>query len=151
MDEAPMTSMNEKEDYFSHGASRDQDNDMEAETVAALFGTSPSPSLASMSSGTTVSSEAGSAADGLQSLKQNIMDSPRGATPSSVVDGDAVPSSLKRSFDLVETGFSVKPEMGPKQLRTFDFDFDMVMDSWNDLRSPETVEVDELDEMFGDI
>ncbi|CRG92490.1 hypothetical protein PISL3812_09551 [Talaromyces islandicus] len=151
MDEDPMTSMTEKDEYFSHGASHDQDNDMEDETVAALFGTSPSPSLASMSSGTTVSSEASSTADGLQSLKQNIMDSPRGATPSSVVDGDAVPSSLKRPFDLVETGFSVKPDMEPKQLRNFDFDFDMVMDSWNDLRSPETVEVDELDEMFGDI
>lgn len=150
MDEDPMTSMSEKDDYFSNGASHDQGN--EDETVAALFGTSPSPSLASMSSGTTVLSEAGSISDGLQSLKQNIMDSPRGATPSSVVDGDAaVPSSLKRPFDLVETGFSVKSDMQPKQLRTFDFDFDMVMDSWSDLRSPETVEVDELDEMFGDI
>jgi len=26
----------------------------------------------------------------------------------------------------------------------------MVIDSWADLRSPETVEVDELDAMFGD-
>lgn len=150
MDEDPM---NEEDDYFSHRASHEQNNDMEDETVAALFGTSPSPSLASMvsssSSGTTVASEAGSTADGLQSLKEKIMDSPRGATPSSVVDGEFVSSSLKRPFDMVETGFSVKPDMQPKQLRTFDFD--MVIDSWSDLRSPETVEVDELDEMFGDI
>jgi hypothetical protein len=150
MDEDPM---NEKDDYFSQGAAQNQDNDMEDETVAALFGTSPSPSLASMvssSSGTTVSSEADSTADGLLSLKEKIMDSPRGATPSSVVDGDVtISSSLKRPFDMVETGFSVKPDMQPKQLRTFDFD--MVIDSWSDLRSPETVEVDELDEMFGDI
>lgn len=149
MDEDPM---NEKDDYFSQGAAHNQDNDMEDETVAALFGTSPSPSLASMvsSSGTTVLSEADSTADGLLSLKEKITDSPRGATPSSVVDGDLIVSpSLKRPFDMVETGFSVKPDMQPKQLRTFDFD--MVIDSWNDLRSPETVEVDELDEMFGDI
>ena len=30
-------------------------------------------------------------------------------------------------------------------------DVEMVFDSWRELQSPETVEVDELDEMFGEI
>lgn len=162
MDEDPLSAIGEKMnedrygDYFSHHAgSGDRDQELDEAAAAALFGTSPSPSLASvsssLSSGTTAPSDDGSPADGLLSLKQNIADSVRGATPVSVVDDASTGaiSTLKRSIDMVETGFSIKTEMESKQLRTFDFE--MALDSWSDLRSPETVEVDELDEMFGDI
>ncbi|KAL1971220.1 hypothetical protein VTN77DRAFT_172 [Rasamsonia byssochlamydoides] len=170
MDEDPLSSMAENQlhedhygDYFSsHGGSRDREQDLDEAAAAALFGTSPSPSLSSvsssLSSGTSVTSAAGSSVEGcdsgtettngLLSLKQSIADSVRGATPVSVEDLPAV-SALKRTIDMVETGFSSKVGMD-KQLRAT-FDFEMIIDSWSDLRSPETVEVDELDEMFGDI
>lgn len=173
MDEDPLSSMAENQlhgdqygDYFSHGGSHDREQDLDEAAAAALFGTSPSPSLSSvsssLSSGTSATSAAGSTAEGcdeatngLHSLKQSIADSVRGATPASVVDdlpAAAAPvSALKRTIDMVETGFSSKVDMPQKQLRATTFDFDMIVDSWSDLRSPETVEVDELDEMFGDI
>jgi hypothetical protein len=34
--------------------------------------------------------------------------------------------------------------------RIQDMDMDMVFDTWRELQNPETVEVDELDEMFGE-
>ncbi|OKL62900.1 hypothetical protein UA08_01586 [Talaromyces atroroseus] len=149
MDEDPLTSISEKnqyEDYFSHGSSRDQEQDIDDAAVAALFGTSPSPSLtsvaSSLSSGTTASSEADILGD------SPSLHSVSGAVNTTTSE-DGISSPLKRPFDLVETGFPTMSVMGTKLSRTFDFD--MIIDSWSDLRSPETVEVDELDEMFADI
>jgi hypothetical protein len=163
VDEDPMSAMSEKMnedqygDYFSNRDSRDEVQDLDEAAAVALFGTSPSPSLSSvsssLSSGTMATSDADSPADGLLSLKQSIADSVRGATPVSVVEDTsaiAAPVSPRKwSVDMVETGFSTISEIEPKQLKTFDFE--MVIDSWSDMRSPETVEVDELDAMFGDI
>jgi hypothetical protein len=152
MDEDPLTSISEQnqyEDYFSHDSSRDQEQDIDDAAVAALFGTSPSPSLtsvaSSLSSGTTVSSEAdilGDSPPSLHSVSGAIL------TAASATPVDGISSPLKRPFDMVETGF---PIMDAKLQLHKTFDFDMVIDSWSDLRSPETVEVDELDEMFADI
>jgi hypothetical protein len=165
MDEDPLSSTSENQqqygDYFSQEGSRSQEQDLDEAAAVALFGTSPSPSLSSvsssLSSGTRASSDAGSttegcddATNGLLSLKQSIAESVRGATPVSVVEDCAPVSALKRTIDMAETGFSSKLDMEPKKLRAA-FDFEMIIDSWSDLRSPETVEVDELDEMFGDI
>lgn len=164
MDEDSPLALGEGEDYFSHDASsaaRGADSDEAA--AAALFGTSPSPSLASvsssLSSGTTAStgqSGSGDAADGLLSLKQSIAESARGATPASVDDASSAStlSSRKRSIDMVEgAGFPTKTKTPVfTRIRTYDDDeYNDVMESWRDLRDPETVEVDELDEMFADI
>ena len=154
MDEDPLTTSisekNQYEDYFSQGGSRDQEQDLDDAAVATLFGTSPSPSLtsvaSSLSSGTTAPSEA-ELAD-----VPSTLDSVSGASTSDSARPNTIVTttepSLKRSFDMVETGFPTKSVMDLKYSQTFDFE--MVIDSWADLRSPETVEVDELDAMFGD-
>lgn len=154
MDEDTLTSINEKnhyEDYFSHGSARDQEQDPDDAAVATLFGTSPSPSLtsvaSSLSSGTTAPSEA-DFAEVPRSLHSfgGVASSTSATLTTNLED---IPSALKRPFDMVEAGFPIKSVSDLKQSRTFEFD--MIIDSWSDLRSPETVEVDELDEMFGDI
>lgn len=153
MDEDPLTTSisekNQYEDYFSQGGSRDQEQDLDDAAVAALFGTSPSPSLTSvatsLSSGTTAPSEA-ELAD-----SPSALDSVSGAYTSDSARSNitiATEPSLKRSFDMVEAGFPTRSVTDLKQSQTFDFE--MVIDSWADLRNPETVEVDELDAMFGD-
>ena len=164
MDEDSPLALGEGEDYFSQGASsaaRGADSDEAA--AAALFGTSPSPSLSSvsssLSSGTTATTgqtSTGDVADGLLSLKQNIAESARGATPASVEDAPSTSTlpSRKRSIDMVEgAGFPIKTKTpAVTRIRTYDDDeYNDVMESWRDLRDPETVEVDELDEMFADI
>lgn len=156
MHEDPLTSINEQnhyDDYFSHGGSRDQEQEIDDAAVAALFGTSPSPSLtsvaSSLSSGTTAPSETDTSdvPHSLHSVSGAIPTTT--STPYTITPEDGASASLKRPFDLVETGFSTKPTTDLKSSRMFDFD--MIIDSWSDLRSPETIEVDELDEMFGDI
>ncbi|EED19519.1 conserved hypothetical protein [Talaromyces stipitatus ATCC 10500] len=153
MDEDPLTtSISEKSqygDYLSQGGSNNQEQDLDDAAVATLFGTSPSPSLTSvatsLSSGTTAPSEA-ELADVPLALPTS--DLARSNTATATATEGTSPSSLKRSFDMVETGFPTKSVTDFKRSQTFDFE--MVIDSWADLRSPETVEVDELDEMFGD-
>lgn len=151
MDEDPLTtSISEKsqyEDYFSQGGSRDHEHDLDDAAVATLFGTSPSPSLtsvaSSLSSGTTAPSEA-ELADVSPSLDSTS--TCEFARPNNTIT--ITESSLKRSFDMVETGFPTKS--AADFIHSPAFDFEMVIDSWADLRNPETVEVDELDAMFGD-
>jgi hypothetical protein len=152
MDEDPLTTSisekNQYEDYFSQGGSRDQEQDLDDAAVATLFGTSPSPSLTSvatsLSSGTTAPSEAELDVFPLHSVSgASTSDSARSNTSINTTE-----PSRKRSFDMFETGFPTKSVTDLKQSQTFDFE--MVIDHWADLRNPETVEVDELDAMFGD-
>lgn len=150
MDEESLTSSEKSqyEDYFSHDSSRDHQQDSDDAAVAALFGTSPSPSLtsvsSSLSSGTTASSSESDTPDVLPMHSVSVAVS-TATSPKLALD---MSSSSKRPFDMVETSFPTK-SADLKFSQTFDFD--MIMESWSDLRSPETVEVDELDEMFGDI
>ncbi|GAM39639.1 hypothetical protein TCE0_034f11350 [Talaromyces pinophilus] len=155
MDEDPLTTSisekNQYDDYFSQGGSRDQEQDLDDAAVATLFGTSPSPSLtsvaSSLSSGTTAPSEAEltDVPPALDSVSGAFTSD--SACPNTTIITTTEPS-LKRSFDMVETGFPTISVTDLKHSQTFDFE--MVIDSWADLRSPETVEVDELDAMFGD-
>ncbi|KAL1998887.1 hypothetical protein VTN02DRAFT_5414 [Thermoascus thermophilus] len=185
--EDPLSSMGEESvpdgqygDYFARLGSRAQEQDLDEVAAAALFGTSPSPSLSSassLSSGTSTTSDAGSEVEectsgiettaGLLKLKQSMAASVRGATPISISGDSAAPVSLKRTVDMLETDLSemdikvsgvhlgagrydTKKPLGKSAMLGVTMDFDMIRDSWSDLRSPETVEVDELDEIFGD-
>ena len=71
-------------------------------------------------------------------------------------------SSLKRSLDMLNSGFPdvdlkmsdlteshEKLTLGPRP--TAIMETEAGFDSWRELQNPETVEVDELDEMFGEI
>lgn len=157
------------EDYFSYHDSNVKEEVLDEAAAAALFGTSPSPSMSSvssLSSGTTAASEAGSTSeDGLVVLKQEIAGTVRGASPASVVeDAAATPTTIdtttsyshKRTISMVETGFSTKESWRLNGddicgLKHVDTATDLEMQLWSDLRSPETVDIDELDAMFGDI
>lgn len=189
MDVDPLSSMSEESiqdgqygDYFSRLDSCAQEQDLDEAAAAALFGTSPSPSLSSassLSSGTSATSDAGSDVEecasgiettaGLLKLKQSMAANVRGATPVSISgDSTTAPvSTLKRTIDMLGTdlsevdmkvsgvrlgagGYDHKTPLGKASVLGVTMDFDMIRDSWSDLRSPETVEVDELDEMFGD-
>ncbi|KAJ5493264.1 hypothetical protein N7539_002010 [Penicillium diatomitis] len=102
--------MSEQEfsDYFSHmNSSANLDDEVAA---AALFGTSPSPSLTSVASG--------------------------------------LPDVDMKMSDLAES--HQKLTLGPRSLNGT-HNSDSTFDSWRELRNPETVEFDELDEMFGEI
>ncbi|KAJ9316806.1 hypothetical protein DTO271D3_2939 [Paecilomyces variotii] len=162
-------------DYFSRIDSRAAEQDLDEAAAVTLFGTSPSPSLSStassISSGTSAPSEIDADSEmctttGLLKLQQNMAASARGASPVSV-PGDAngaTAKALKRSIDMLENDFSgvdlkVDLQFGEHDARkplanrpfgVMTMDFDMIRDSWSELQSPETVEVDELDEMFGD-
>lgn len=148
---APLNQNTQYDRYLSEGSLRDQDQDLDNAAVATLFGTSPSPSLTSvatsLSSGTTTPPEAElNEVSTALSYHGHLLPP---STSALVIDDKTTAShSLKRSFDLVETGFPTK-SMTDSRL-SYAFDFEMVVDSWADLRSPETVEVDELDEIFGD-
>ncbi|GLB05262.1 hypothetical protein BO85DRAFT_160477 [Aspergillus piperis CBS 112811] len=157
-------------DYFSHNAYQQQSplqdhlqqqQDLDDAAVATLFGTSPSPSLtsvaSSISSGTSVASDDG--LDG-ETQPETIGRTPQISLPEDLT----VPpvSALKRSIDMLNSGL---PDLDMKMsdlneqddklpLGASAFasqDVEMVFDSWRELQSPETVEVDELDEMFGEI
>lgn len=168
-DDSPSSSFNgdrmsdefEYADYFSHPGALDhkspapqqqqgQDDDAAA---CALFGTSPSPSLTSVAS--SLPSSASSDA-GLDTPDNR----PQIALP---VDPEiAHVSPLKRSIDMLNSGFPAvdikmsdlaesEDKVAIKTRPSSNMDVDMAFDSWRELQSPETVEVDELDEMFGEI
>ena len=156
--------MSEEEysDYFSHvnGESLSA-RDLDEAAAAALFGTSPSPSLtsiaSSLSSGTSAVTDAG--VDG-EEQAENLPSAPQISLPA---DPDAAPvSTLKRSLDMLNSGY---PEVDLKMSDLAEsheklslaarpsmvLASESFLDSWRELQSPETVEVDELDEMFGEI
>ncbi|KAJ5728359.1 hypothetical protein N7493_004689 [Penicillium malachiteum] len=147
-------------DYFSHMNSADNaSHDLDEAAAATLFGTSPSPSLtsvaSSVSSGTSV-------IDVEMDGEEQVNGLPTAPQISLPTDPDAAPvSTLKRSLDMLNSGFPdvdlkmsdlteshEKLSLGP---RDFSMDTESVFDSWRELQNPETVEVDELDEMFGEI
>lgn len=146
-------------DYFSHDPQQIPQDD-EA-TAAALFGTSPSPSLtsvaSSLSSGTSAALEAG--------LRTEDSINTMAAAPQISLPEDpsiTSVSTLKRSIDMLNSGLpdvemkmsdlaeqDDKLSLAPAPL--MNTDVEMAFDTWKELQSPETVEVDELDEMFGEI
>ncbi|GES58361.1 hypothetical protein ATEIFO6365_0004051200 [Aspergillus terreus] len=173
MDDSPLSSISEERmsdsctgDYFSHSPAQDQPSlqehlqQQESEDAAAvaLFGTSPSPSLtsvaSSLSSGTSAASD-----DGLDIEPHSAT---VGATPQiSLPEDPNIPtvSTLKRSIDMLNSDI---PDLDMKMsdlaeqeskvsLAAVDTDVEKVYDSWRELQSPETVDVHELDEMFGEI
>ncbi|OJJ51464.1 hypothetical protein ASPZODRAFT_12288 [Penicilliopsis zonata CBS 506.65] len=180
MDDGERMSDEQYSDYFSHISARQQEHDLDEAAAAALFGTSPSPSLvsvaSSISSGTSIDSDgdldteedgtatataAATTADdipnaGLLGLRHHhhaaaVVSKERAAGPA---------STLKRSIDMLNSGL---PGVDMKMSDVADWDdfslgrglmgmdVDVVSDSWIELQSPETVEVDELDKMFGEI
>lgn len=150
--------MSEEEysDDFSQMNPVDQAQDLDEAAAATLFGTSPSPSLtsvaSSVSSGTSADTEGGEA--------RTLPTAPQISLPA---DPDAAPvSTLKRSLDMLNSGLPEvdlkmsdltesheKLSLAPRDLTIMDSD--SAFESWRELQNPETVEVDELDEMFGEI
>lgn len=148
--------MSEEEysDYFAQLNPTDQSQDLDEAAAATLFGTSPSPSLtsvaSSISSGTSPDAES----------EERPVPAAQITLPA---DPDAAPvSTLKRSLDMLNSGYPdvdlkmsdlthshEKLSLGPRALPAMDSE--PVFESWRDLQNPETVEVDELDEMFGEI
>ncbi|KAJ5957063.1 hypothetical protein N7501_011342 [Penicillium viridicatum] len=137
--------MSEEEysDYFSHMPVDQMAQDLDEAAATALFGTSPSP---------------------LPHLHRIVclvwherFDRSRsGCLPE---DPDAAPvSTLKRSLDMLNSGLpDVDLKMSdltesherltltPRAMKS-----EHVFESWRELQNPEMVEVDELDEMFGE-
>ncbi|KAJ5155437.1 hypothetical protein N7492_008240 [Penicillium capsulatum] len=155
--------MSEEEysDYFSHMNHTQDARDLDEAAAATLFGTSPSPSLtsvaSSLSSGTSAATDAGLDAE---ERAGTLPTTPQISLPA---DPDAAPvSTLKRSLDMLNSGL---PDVDLKmsalteshEKLTLDhrswtpLNAEPVLDSWRELQNPETVEVDELDEMFGEI
>ncbi|KAJ5326716.1 uncharacterized protein N7506_009818 [Penicillium brevicompactum] len=150
--------MSEEEysDYFSHMPVDHMAQDADEAAASALFGTSPSPSLTSIAS--SVSSGTSMADAGMDALAGKPA-APQIALPE---DLDAAPvSTLKRSLDMLNSGL---PDVDLKMSdltesherltltpRPVSMNSESVFDSWRELQNPEMVEVDELDEMFGEI
>jgi hypothetical protein len=152
--------MSEEEysDYFSHMPADHMVQDLDEAAASALFGTSPSPSLtsiaSSISSGTSLA-DIGADSEGLAGK----LAPPQITLP---VDPDAAPvSTLKRSLDMLNSGL---PDVDLKMSdltesherltltpRPISMNSEPIFDSWRELQNPEMVEVDELDEMFGEI
>ncbi|KAJ5135275.1 uncharacterized protein N7515_004553 [Penicillium bovifimosum] len=150
--------MSEEEysDYFSHMPADQMAQDLDEAAASALFGTSPSPSLSSIassvSSGTSAMIDAGVDDEHAGTLAPQI---------SLPEDPDAAPvSTLKRSLDMLNSGLpNVDLKMSdltesherltltPRPVSAKSEPF---FDSWKELQNPEMVEVDELDEMFGE-
>jgi len=159
------------EDYFSYHGSSAKEEVLDEAAAATLFGTSPSPSLSSvssLSSGTTAASEARSTSEeGLVVLKQEIASTIRGASPVLVVEEDAAATTTitgstmpylnnKRPIVVIKTGLPDKEtfrlnEHEVLRLKHLDSSADLEGQLWSDLRSPETVDIDELDAMFGEV
>lgn len=151
--------MSEREysDYFSQMNPADQTQDLDEAAAATLFGTSPSPSLTSVAS--SISSGTSADTDGDRE-EQTLPAAPQISLPA---DPEAAPvSTLKRSLDMLNSGLPdvdlkmsdlteshEKLSLGPRALATMDSE--PGFESWRELQNPETVEVDELDEMFGEI
>jgi hypothetical protein len=148
---APPMSEEEYSDYFSHMNPADQGSrDLDDVAAATLFGTSPSPSLTSVASSVSSGTSA-------------VTDAPAAPQISLPRDPDAAPvSTLKRSLDMLNSGLPnvdlnmsdlteshEKLSLGPRGFGNLNHE--PVFDSWRELQNPESVEVDELDEMFGEI
>ncbi|KAL4772156.1 hypothetical protein BDW60DRAFT_188292 [Aspergillus nidulans var. acristatus] len=132
-----------------------------AAAAAALYGTSPSPSLTSValsiSSGTSAPSDDGS---DIESSPGSLGTAPRIALPED--PSLARMSTLKRSIDMLDDEL---PDLDMRMSDLADADdkiavnammplnpsSEMALDSWRELQSPESVNVDELDEMFDEI
>jgi len=159
----PASPMNEEEysDYFSHINPAEHSQDLDEAAVATLFGTSPSPSLTSVAS---------SVSSGTSVIDAGVDDEERTVALPAVpqislpADPDAAPvSTLKRSLDMLNSGLPnvvdlkmsdlteshEKLSLGPRAFSTLNHE--PIFDSWRELQDPESVEVDELDEMFGEI
>lgn len=153
--------MSEEEysDYFSHLTSADHESqDLDEAAAVALFGTSPSPSLTSVAS--SVSSGTSTLTDAGEERAESLPVAPQISLPA---DPDVVPvSTLKRSLDMLNSGLPdvdlkmsdlteshEKLSLGPRAMAIMTPE--PTMESWRELQNPETVEVDELDEMFGEI
>ncbi|KAJ5989079.1 hypothetical protein N7481_004289 [Penicillium waksmanii] len=153
--------MSEEEysDYFSHMTAADQEyQDLDEAAAVALFGTSPSPSLTSLAS--SVSSGTSALTDAGEERAESLPAAPQISLPT---DPDAAPvSTLKRSLDMLNSGLPdvdlkmsdlteshEKLSLGPRAMAAMTPE--PILDSWRELQNPETVEVDELDEMFGEI
>lgn len=158
------------EDYFSYHGSSAKEEVLDEAAAATLFGTSPSPSLSSvssLSSGTTAASDARSTSEeGLVVLKQEIASTIRGASPvlveedaatTTTTTGSATPYlNNKRPIVVIKTGLPDKEtfrlnEHEVLRLKHLDSSADLEGQLWSDLRSPETVDIDELDAMFGEV
>ncbi|KAI9368918.1 hypothetical protein BJX61DRAFT_187238 [Aspergillus egyptiacus] len=134
-----------------------QQHALDEATVAALFGTSPSPSLtsvaSSVSSGTSAASDDGSDVErGANIPRIRLPEDPnlaRMATLKRSIDmlDDGLPDFDLRMSDLSdgEEKIAVNTTLLPR------FSSEMALDSWRELQSPESVNVDELDEMFDEI
>ncbi|KAJ5648283.1 hypothetical protein N7490_004655 [Penicillium lividum] len=149
-------------DYFSHmNATDNGSHDLDEAAAATLFGTSPSPSLTSIAS--SVSSGTSTVDDAID-CDERTGSLPAAPQISLPTDPDAAPvSTLKRSLDMLNSGFPdvdlkmsdlteshEKLSLGPRAF-TMETEPSFASDSWRELQNPENVEVDELDEMFGEI
>lgn len=138
-----------------------QQQDLDEAAAVALFGTSPSPSLtsvaSSLSSGTSVASD-----DGLdvEANPDSVASAPQISLPEDLIITPV--SAMKRSIDMLNSGVpdldmkmsdlveqDSKMSLAPRTMA--DTDVEMVFESWRDLQNPESVDVHELDEMFGEI
>lgn len=152
--------MSEEEysDYFSHMPADHMVQDLDEAAATALFGTSPSPSLtsiaSSVSSGTSALTDVGVDDEELA----GTLAAPQISLPEYP---DSTPvSTLKRSLDMLNSGL---PDVDLKMSdltesherltltpRPISMKSESTFDSWRELQNPEMVEVDELDEMFGE-
>lgn len=171
VDDSPLSSLSDdmthsQDNYFfsdrqleqSQLQQHSQDQDVDESTATAFFGTSPSPSLTSValsvSSGTSAPSD-----DGLDSESGPALEkAPRIALPED--PSLSRMSALKRSIDMVEEELSdldmkmsdsVDDKVTVNALMPLTVSSGTTLDSWSELESPESVHVDELDEMFGEI
>ncbi|KAL4945072.1 hypothetical protein BDV06DRAFT_59836 [Aspergillus oleicola] len=173
VDDSPLSSFGEdqmsqsQEDYFSVESHQGQSplqqqlqqQNIDESAVSALFGTSPSPSLTSValsvSSGTSAASDDGL---DLESGPGSLGSAPRIALPED--PSLARMSTLKRSIDMLDDEI---PDLDMRMSDLTDgedkvavnamplkLSSEMPLDSWRELQSPESVDVDELDEMFDD-
>ncbi|KAL4969714.1 uncharacterized protein BDV14DRAFT_165109 [Aspergillus stella-maris] len=173
VDDSPLSSfgddaMSQSPDYFSVESHQGQSplqeqlqqQSLDESAVSALFGTSPSPSLTSValsvSSGTSAASDDGL---DLESSPGSLGSAPRIALPED--PSLARMSTLKRSIDMLDDEI---PDLDMRMSDLTDgedkvavnatmplkLSSEMPLDSWRELQSPESVDVDELDEMFDD-
>lgn len=173
VDGSPLSSLGDDEmpqaqdNYFSpehresHSSLQEQlqQQDLDETAATALFGTSPSPSLTSValsvSSGTSAASDDGS---DIESGPGSLGNAPRIALPED--PSLARMSTLKRSIDMLDDeipGLDIgmadlaEDKVAVNAMMPLNLSSEMVLDSWRELQSPESVDVDELDEMFGEI
>jgi hypothetical protein len=151
------------DDYLSpegpHGQTfldQPQQHALDEATVAALFGTSPSPSLTSVAS--SVSSGTSAASDDSLDMENepgSLGNAPRIALPED--PSLARISTLKRSIDMLNDAPDLDMHMSDideddkvavKTMIIPNYSSGIALDSWRELQSPESVDVDELDEMF---